>query len=152
VFFNGPQGFYRGDLDEVRIWNIARDPKEIVATMHRPLSGAEPGLVGYWKFDEGSGQNVADSSPSGVTGVLGRTSALETSDPTWVESSAPLGPFIQGILNAASFRGDAIAPGQIISLFGFGLADETAEAAERPLPVKLGGTEVKVIDSLRNEH
>ena len=92
VFFNGPQQYYPGELDEVRIWNVVRQPGEIADSMQRPLSGTEPGLAGYWKFDEGSGQETADSSSSMVTGVLGRSGAPEASDPMWVESSAPLGP------------------------------------------------------------
>ena len=34
------------------------------------------GLVGYWKFDEGSGTSAADSSGTGNTGTLNNT-------PTW---------------------------------------------------------------------
>ena len=98
VFFNGPQQFYLGELDEVRIWNRARTSEEINGAMRRSLSGAELGLVGYWKFDEGSGQDVADSSPSAVTGVLGTNSTSQTSDPMWVSSSAPVGGFGQGVV------------------------------------------------------
>jgi len=36
------------------------------------------GLVGYWKFDEGSGTYATDSSGSGNTGTL-------TNEPTWVD-------------------------------------------------------------------
>lgn len=36
-----------------------------------------PGLIGYWKFDEGSGSSAADSSNNGNTGTL-------TGSPTWV--------------------------------------------------------------------
>ncbi|MFC1715181.1 two-component regulator propeller domain-containing protein [Candidatus Poribacteria bacterium] len=39
---------FAGEMDEVRIWNIACTQKEIQATMHTALSGEEQGLVGYW--------------------------------------------------------------------------------------------------------
>ena len=66
----GWQGLFpfAGQIDDVRIWNIARTKEEIRATMHTSLSGKEPGLVGYWRFDDG---NIAvDSSPSHADGKL----------------------------------------------------------------------------------
>jgi uncharacterized protein (TIGR03437 family) len=147
VFFNGPQQYFPGELDELRLWNVARSGSQITANMVRPLMGSEPGLIGYWNFDEGSGQQVADLSPSGVTGLLGRNNTAENSDPAWVESTAPLGPSLNGAVSAASFEGNAIAPGQIVSLFGLGLAKGSAVAGVLPLPEELGGTRVSVIDS-----
>jgi len=88
--FNGLQGFFNGELDELRIWDFARSEQEIQDTMHRLLSGTEPGLVAYWKLDEGEGQEVGDSSSAGFTGVLGTNINVESSDPTWVVSGAPI--------------------------------------------------------------
>ena len=152
LFFNGPQAYYPGELDELRIWNIARTSEEITEAMNRPLTGREPGLVGYWKFDDGSGQQVSDSSSSGTTGVLGGSNSIESSDPAWVQSSAPIGPSLASAVSGASFRGVSIAPDQIVSLFGIGLAGKSAWATVVPLPTALGGTDVKVIDSLGREH
>ncbi len=74
---------FRGQLDEVRIWNIARTEGEIQANMNQELSGTETGLVGYWKFNEGSGNTVYDSSPNNNDGTLyGGTS--------WILSSSPV--------------------------------------------------------------
>jgi len=42
------------------------------------VSGTLSGLVGYWKFDEGSGATAADSSGTGNTGTL-------YNGPTWVD-------------------------------------------------------------------
>lgn len=55
-----------------------------------------PELVGYWSFDEGSGQTAFDGSGNGNHGTLGFTSASEQSDPTWVLSQ-------QGFGNALDF-------------------------------------------------
>src|SRR4051812_16623275 len=52
-------------FDEIRIWNVARTQGQIQASMHRSLVGNEPGLVGYWRMDEGSGTTLADSSGLG---------------------------------------------------------------------------------------
>jgi hypothetical protein len=61
---------YNGGLDEFRLWNVARTQPAIQATMSSQLAGSEPGLVGYWRFNEGAGTSVADSSPGGRTLTL----------------------------------------------------------------------------------
>ena len=45
---------FEGKMDEVRIWNVARDSVAIQANMHRLLQGNEPGLVAYWTFNDSS--------------------------------------------------------------------------------------------------
>ncbi len=59
--------YWPGMVDEVRIWNVARTHEEILSTMNAPLTGDEPGLAGYWNFDDGT---AADLSPNGNHGVL----------------------------------------------------------------------------------
>ena len=88
TFFNGPQGFFQGEIDEIRIWNVPRTASQITETMNRPLVGTEAGLVGYWDFREGTGQTVADLSSAGVTGVLGTNGNVQSNDPAWVASDA----------------------------------------------------------------
>lgn len=39
----------RGDLAEIRVWDIARSHGDIAAERGVDLSGREPGLVGYWR-------------------------------------------------------------------------------------------------------
>lgn len=82
----------RGEIDEVRLWNIARQQYEIQCDMHRVLRGDEEGLVGYWRFDEARGQIARDSSPYGNDGVLGVNANPEgdPSDPAWVLSEADI--------------------------------------------------------------
>jgi len=55
---------FDGMIDELRIWNIARTQSEIQGAMDDTLRGDEPGLVANWRFDEGSGNLVADRSPN----------------------------------------------------------------------------------------
>ena len=76
---------YTGEIDEVRIWNVARSQAEIQSTLNQRLAGSEVGLAGYWAFEEGSGSNTADRSPNGNGGTLGSGAAM----PHWVESFAP---------------------------------------------------------------
>jgi hypothetical protein len=60
--------------------------------MNKTLAGNETGLVGYWKFDETTGTNAADSVTSGGhTAHPGTLMANSTGNlPTWVVSTAPI--------------------------------------------------------------
>ena len=53
---------FRGLIDDVRIWSVARDGEAIRTDMRRALRGDEPGLVGSWRFDEGSGETARDQT------------------------------------------------------------------------------------------
>jgi two-component sensor histidine kinase/ligand-binding sensor domain-containing protein len=52
--------YFKGYLDEVRVWNTARTPEQLRAHLYRRLRGTEKGLVGLWNFDGGDGR---DRSP-----------------------------------------------------------------------------------------
>jgi hypothetical protein len=83
---------FRGDIDEARIWNVARSVAEIRSTYPRTLSPAEavaaPGLVGYWNFDDGT---AADLSASGNDGAfVGNSSALGSQQTFAVNGAAPV--------------------------------------------------------------
>jgi hypothetical protein len=77
--------FFIGRMDEVRIWNVVRTPAEIAGAMHQRLLGNEPGLVTYWRLDEGSGNTLVDTSPGNNNGTVGGSFA-------WVPSDAPICP------------------------------------------------------------
>jgi len=79
-------GYYTGNVDELRVWNYARTETEIQNDYNKVLTNA-PGLVGYWSFDEGSGQTFNGIGP---TGRLGSTTGIDSDDPTWVPSDAPI--------------------------------------------------------------
>jgi len=51
-------------------------------------SAADNPIMGLWPIDEGSGQTAYDYSGKGNRGVLGATSAVETSDPSWFTVSS----------------------------------------------------------------
>lgn len=61
---------YHGDIDEVRIWNIARRQNEIQHDMYRRLNGNEPGLVAYYRMDEGFGSSASDDTPYSNDGTI----------------------------------------------------------------------------------
>ncbi len=79
--------FY-GDMDEVRIWNIALTQQQIQANMHNQLLGNEEGLVAYYNFNEADGKDIPDVSINGFDGILSNYDHQSTS---WAVSSAPVG-------------------------------------------------------------
>ena len=57
-----------GDITEVRVWNVARTEQEIWENMY-DVDPQTPGLIGYWKFDEGEGNVIRDWTGNGNDGV-----------------------------------------------------------------------------------
>lgn len=77
--------YFAGQMDEARVWNVARSGAEIRDAMHRELTGSESGLVAYYRFNEGSGTALADITGKGHTGAL-------QNGAVWAASTAPV-PF-----------------------------------------------------------
>lgn len=66
-----------GDIDEVRLWSIALTQTDIQNTMFMELTGTEPGLTNYYKFNQGiPGANN--------TGILNLLDSKGTSNGTFV--------------------------------------------------------------------
>lgn len=61
-----------GDIAEVRVWNVARTEEEIWTNMYE-VDPATPGLIGYWKFNEGEGDKVPDLTGNGNDAVAHTT-------------------------------------------------------------------------------
>ncbi len=59
-----------GSLADVRLWNCARTAAEIAKFRTRRLTGREPGLVGYWPLNEGTGTTLVNHAKKGVNGTL----------------------------------------------------------------------------------
>jgi hypothetical protein len=68
---------FRGIVDDVRIWDHARDAAEIAAQMGCSLDGTEPGLLAYWSFNAG---DLRDDSGNGHSGVAEGLVELVTSN------------------------------------------------------------------------
>jgi VCBS repeat-containing protein len=62
---------FQGLIDEVRVWNVARTGAQILASYDQTLTGAEAGLMGYWRFNEPSGTTALDLTANGNNGTLG---------------------------------------------------------------------------------
>lgn len=72
-----------GLVDELRIWSIGRSQSEIQSTMGEALSGTEPGLVAYWRLNEGTGQIAADLTSNHNNAQWGNSSGSDAQDPRW---------------------------------------------------------------------
>ena len=79
-------------LDEVAIYNtsIGLDgtfANEVYSarTSYNHLTNGQSGLVGYWKFNEGSGTTITDHSGNGNNGTFGAISGDTTAHPIWEE-------------------------------------------------------------------
>lgn len=58
---------FNGWFDELAVWNVARTAPQIKDNFKKPRAGNEPGLVGYWKFDDMPGSmSAADSVAAGT--------------------------------------------------------------------------------------
>ncbi|MGD2109980.1 MAG: thrombospondin type 3 repeat-containing protein [Phycisphaerae bacterium] len=90
--------FFHGSIDELRIWKRARTRDEIAADMTEGLTGDNPGLAGYWRFSEGSGDVTEDESGYGAIGLLDA--------PTWeaVEHLCPTVRFVYMVPSDREYR------------------------------------------------
>jgi large repetitive protein len=97
-------GGMRGQLDELRLWRGPRTREQILNNRARYLSGAEAGLIGYWRFDTGSGDVVADRTIHRGDARYFDSSGNPASIP-WTMSSAPVGfdaPIVDDALDTRS--------------------------------------------------
>ncbi|MEO8425117.1 MAG: LamG-like jellyroll fold domain-containing protein, partial [Actinomycetota bacterium] len=84
---NVAAGRFLGQVDEARIWNVARTQAQIQGSMNAEIVSPVAGLLGRWGMNEGTGITAANTAGSaGVNGTLvGPTGGL----PTWVSDAAP---------------------------------------------------------------
>ncbi len=61
---------FKGLIDEVRIWNVAKTKTELESNKYLTLKGNEAGLVGYWNFNDSSSVHATDLSSSGIHGKI----------------------------------------------------------------------------------
>lgn len=80
---------FGGNLDQIRVWNIARTESDIQGDYQSILAGNEAGLVGLWRLSPGEGQTMLDSTPNGHDLTKGADPGEDTSDPLWAEESFP---------------------------------------------------------------
>ena len=95
----GVSHWFKGLIDEARIWNTAVSGTNLASWMKRELDNSHPNdasLVGYWKFNDGSGTMASDSEASND----GTLTNMRPSD--WVNSRPMLEHLIDGAFDGAS--------------------------------------------------
>lgn len=95
---------FRGQLDEVRLWSVARPQEAIAAGRSFRLQGNEPGLAGYWRLDEGSGAIAHDQTSSAQHGTL-------HGNVQWVKSGAAVGEGSEMLKTSFQFAGRSLNGG-----------------------------------------
>jgi hypothetical protein len=69
--YSWSNSFFKGSIDELKVWDYARTGEEIRSSMHCQDDETAAGLVSYYRFDEGDdGMVVYDSGPRGNHGVI----------------------------------------------------------------------------------
>jgi hypothetical protein len=82
---------YHGQIDEIRIWDVARTPSEIAGNKNVSLPGPTSGLVMYWRLDDGPGSIVLDSAWADIMqGNHGWPRPIGPHWDFWKNSTAPV--------------------------------------------------------------
>jgi len=68
--------YFTGQLANISVWNYPCTQDQIQTHRSSPLVGNEPGLVAYWRLNEGEGKTVQDQSGNTHNGTL-------YGDPSW---------------------------------------------------------------------
>ncbi|UCE18767.1 MAG: VCBS repeat-containing protein [Gemmatimonadota bacterium] len=61
---------FRGIIDEIRLWDVARSHEDVQTCMNTYLGGDEFGLMGYWQMNEGCGEAITDFTGNGHDGIV----------------------------------------------------------------------------------
>jgi hypothetical protein len=89
---DGAERFFAGDIDEVRIWSVARNPQEISQSRAQRLGGTEAGLVGYFYATSGQFHDHSASRiiPVAVGAPEPATSSADLADLAGLDAPADL--------------------------------------------------------------
>ncbi|TYA89162.1 LamG-like jellyroll fold domain-containing protein, partial [Seonamhaeicola marinus] len=126
---------FDGDIDEIRIWTVARTQSEINSNKDSELLGNEAGLLAYYNFNQGNagGNNSTETTLNDITsnnydGTLGNF-ALTGTTSNWLEGSP-----VPNITNALNFDGinDQVNLGNNMNSLLEGINTFTVEAFVRP--------------------
>jgi hypothetical protein len=75
--------YFKGSIDEVRLYNIALSKATIKTYFDKYIGGNEAGMAGYWKLNEGFGNQFFDFSRRGST--FNNNNATIFNKATWTD-------------------------------------------------------------------
>ncbi|MBN9689600.1 MAG: hypothetical protein J0M24_05125 [Verrucomicrobia bacterium] len=82
---SGNYGPFPGSISDLRIWNYNRSADDIAANRFRRLTGAEAGLAGLWRIDDGEGNTASNATVESQPGTL-------VGGYTWTTNAPPHDP------------------------------------------------------------
>jgi Concanavalin A-like lectin/glucanases superfamily len=106
--------FFYGVIDEVRIWNIARSASDIAAGLTQPVTGHEPGLVGFWRPGLPGNFHYSDQPPATQAWVQGSPTPVPGPFPSF---TALFGVDSQLVASADAYAMPADAWSHIAAMF-----------------------------------
>ncbi|WP_428236080.1 LamG-like jellyroll fold domain-containing protein [Gracilimonas sp.] len=80
--------FYSGELDDIRIWNVARTESEIADNFYKELMGDHEDLIAYFRFDENQVEGETAASDITYSSARRAMSGTLSGDATFVNSNA----------------------------------------------------------------
>lgn len=113
-----PNEYFRGEIDEMRIWNTVRTPAQITANLNSEINLPQAGLVAYYRFNQGvagasnAAFNTLNDLASCNIGTLNNFT-LSGNTSNWIASTQPLcaGSSIEVATVAARGNGNLISNG-----------------------------------------
>ncbi len=91
---------FRGSIDNLRLWNVARTQAEIQNNIDETLPPATAGLAGYWRFNDATGATATDGTTNANHGTLG--GGVAARQPAWAASDVPFGKVDVELLDGAT--------------------------------------------------
>ena len=99
---------YNGQMDEIRIWNVARTPAQIQTWMNLSLPEDAPGLVAYWPFNDTPGSpTAADATSNNHVATLYNGAAIVGN------ATSPVNPAVQCVFQTDGTAG-ALVNGEAV--------------------------------------
>ncbi|MBP9849776.1 MAG: VCBS repeat-containing protein [Flavobacterium sp.] len=100
--YENASNLLQGNMDEVRIWNVARTAEQINGSRNCELAGPESGLVAYYNFNQGNdaGNNSTVTTLTAMTGPSGTLTnfALAGATSNWLAGSpVTTGSFVPAV-------------------------------------------------------
>ena len=83
--FYGTRNYFKGDVDEVRMWNKALTGAEIAANYQNTALATTTDLIGYYTFEDATGTTISD-----VNGSNDAVMTFTDANAAWVSPGAPV--------------------------------------------------------------
>ncbi|MBT6661507.1 MAG: LamG domain-containing protein, partial [Verrucomicrobia bacterium] len=119
--YMGASEFTSGQLDEVRVWSVARTEEELVQWKDKSLADGSEGLVAYYKFGEFDGNILPDSSGNGFHGQLRGANWAVGANPSFT-NVGPKGQAVPGVFEVEGAKVDSVkylADGRTVEIVAY---------------------------------